>query len=482
MRSRKSIRRGTRKGTDTQEPRRSVTWPKVSRVLHLLLVLAPLAYLIKLIADFHDEVPVLDQWDFIPLLRKSYEGTVTLHDLWAQHNEHRIIFPRLLMLALAHVSGWQVTWEMAASVVLAVLMFLAIVRQVRTTSRLTHKQGLMWTIPMISLAIFSANQEQNWLWGWQVQMLMNMLVAVVGLLLLANPGLTFWRYSGALALGIVALYSFANGAVYWVIGAVVLLAVRGEATRKTAYSRLAVWLVAGALAMYSYLYDFKPVAEHPKLSFVFENPLAWLRYILAYVGTPCLPSRAVLAPIAVWVGGAGLLLLISTTWLAVRSKQVTLQLLLPYLSLCGYAIGGAMITAIGRAGFGVAQAMASRYVTMANPIWITNLVLLTVLVSSPFRGERNDKQTAKMTGWRLVACLAIVAIISLIAYSSIDGRTLGRYRHEFLSPVVDELALGDAYDNPEYHYAMLEAIHPKPDVVMERISFLREFRLSLYRK
>src|SRR6267142_5943506 len=66
-----------------------------------VLAAVPLLILIWVVARYAIDVPYLDQWDFAPLIDKMYQGQLTFHDLWMQFNEHRIFFPKLIMLGLA---------------------------------------------------------------------------------------------------------------------------------------------------------------------------------------------------------------------------------------------------------------------------------------------------------------------------------------------------------------------------------------------
>jgi len=84
---------------------RSPLFVFLSRHGPLVLALVPLAFLLCVVARYAVPVPYWDQWEFVPLLEKTYHGQLTFHDLWAQHNEHRILFPRIIMLALAHLTG-----------------------------------------------------------------------------------------------------------------------------------------------------------------------------------------------------------------------------------------------------------------------------------------------------------------------------------------------------------------------------------------
>ena len=75
------------------------------------------------------DLPRLDQWEFIPFLEKAYNGTLSWHDFWAQHNEHRIVFPRLVFLLLAKLTAWNLYYEVAANLLLGLLIFILIAWQ-----------------------------------------------------------------------------------------------------------------------------------------------------------------------------------------------------------------------------------------------------------------------------------------------------------------------------------------------------------------
>ena len=102
----------------------------------LVLAALPAIYLALMIAQYGVNVPDQDQWDgSIPVVKKYFEGTLGVRDLWAQHNEHRILFPRLITLAVARFSHWNIRAEMAVSVVLAVGIFALLAWQLSRTGR-----------------------------------------------------------------------------------------------------------------------------------------------------------------------------------------------------------------------------------------------------------------------------------------------------------------------------------------------------------
>src|SRR5262245_47886755 len=92
------------------------------RALQWVLWAAPAALIGALVHAFGVDVPVLDQWDGVcPLFEKWETGTLRFADFPALHNEHRMVFPRLVMFGLAWGSGWNVRLEMFVIWALAVV-------------------------------------------------------------------------------------------------------------------------------------------------------------------------------------------------------------------------------------------------------------------------------------------------------------------------------------------------------------------------
>jgi len=48
----------------------------------------------------------------IPLIEKMYNGTLSFSDLLAQHNENRILFPRVVMLSIGSITRYNTIAEM----------------------------------------------------------------------------------------------------------------------------------------------------------------------------------------------------------------------------------------------------------------------------------------------------------------------------------------------------------------------------------
>src|SRR5512146_802367 len=74
-----------------------------------------------MISRFGNPTPFWDQWDAegANLYPKYFDGTLTLSDLLAPHNEHRILLTRLWALLLLELEGyWDPILQMAANALL----------------------------------------------------------------------------------------------------------------------------------------------------------------------------------------------------------------------------------------------------------------------------------------------------------------------------------------------------------------------------
>ncbi|NIR02149.1 MAG: hypothetical protein GTN78_18465, partial [Gemmatimonadales bacterium] len=108
----------------------------------------------------------------------------------------------------------------------------------------------------------------------------------------------------------------------------------------------------------------------------------------------------------------GLLTVAVAGLLLVRSRHLTMQTLVPYLSLALYSLGTALVTGAGRVHLGPLQAKVSRYVTMATPLWLAVLVLLYLLYRvSVLEGRERG---ARGRGRRALAGLALAAFVAVV--------------------------------------------------------------------
>jgi hypothetical protein len=426
------------------------------------LTLVPPAVAVLYVARYHVDIPFWDQWPaIVPLLAKLYGGGLSWNDLWAQHNEYRPIFPRLVWLALARASGWSISAEMTANLVVAGLSCLLLLTQVGATLEAIGRPKVSGLWPILTLVVFSTSQWENWLNGFQLLVFMNVLAMVTGVILLARPELGRWGFLAAVGMGVVATYTMTSGMVLWPVGLVLLLAVPGTPQRRR--RRVGLWLLAALAAGGLYFVGYEPPPWAPPLGHGLGHPLETVRFVLDLLGAPLLatPSATVLGLLGVLVFfGLG----------ARLARQLGPAVLLAYAGMGLYATGSAVLIGIGRVGYGSEQALISRYITVFSWLWVANLVWLWLALPASAAAEPGLRRQRALAG------LAIAGITGLVMLNGAAGARHGiEQRARPLAEARRAILAGAADDE------LLERVHPDPDYVRTQLATLQRLGLWIYR-
>ena len=137
-------------------------WASVA--LHLL-ALVPALLLLRAIDLYAVDVPFMDDWQFVPLIEQVRGGEIPWRELAAPHDEHRLLIPRILIIASSILShgNYRAQCFITFGVVLALsLALLFLLRRSLGTGRLTP---VVWLL--VNLVLFSPIQWHNWLWPMQ---------------------------------------------------------------------------------------------------------------------------------------------------------------------------------------------------------------------------------------------------------------------------------------------------------------------------
>lgn len=246
------------------------------KVIFLVLFLASPFYILYLIYHYGINVPFWDQWELVPLLKKVHTYGLTFSDIWAQHNEHRVFFPRLIMLSLAYLTNWNIMFELYTNLILAALILLILCILLRQTF---DKQNSIpaWLFIIFSFLIFSPTQWGNWTWGWQLHIFLSVLASVVAVWAVSKWSGKLRGFIVAMVSAVIASYSFNSGLLTWVI-VIMLLMIQKEWHRKHIILWMSAFIVTTALYSYEYW--------HPPLLSFMNRPYKYIWYVLACLGSP----------------------------------------------------------------------------------------------------------------------------------------------------------------------------------------------------
>lgn len=423
----------------------------------IVLVLLLLGITILWGIDF----PYMDQWEAVSLMEKLCRNTLTFQDFTAQHNEHRILFPKLIMVLGAWLTDWNIILELFINILLGICLFWVISKPIKELFQqpIPNQFGL---ISIISLLIFSLSQYENWRWGWQIQIFLNVLMVALGIYWLAKSAVSNWYFFLAILAGIVATYSFANGLLFWGVGFVVIWNLSLKNLQKQVY--LVVWSILAIVLAWSYMGGYHRPEEHPVPILSFDYLINYIAFVLAYLGNPIFESDAnasfIFGIVGVWIYGYG--------WYRIYTQVTfnkTKYAVFFYWSL--YTLMSAGLTALGRTGLGLPSASASRYVTICNFFWINNFILLFTLLHDSFGHTVRQKGYLKGLIW----ILGLVVLASHI----VGGTMIYKY-HNDMAEVRSQLLSG-GQDS-----LILKKSYPRPHQVVERNKILEKYKLSYQRK
>src|SRR5438477_10533634 len=192
----------------------------IGRLARLLLIAAPPLLIGFIIFRDGVDTSFWDEWDgTAPLFEKMAAGTLGFADFFAQHNEHRILFPRLIAFGLGRLTHWNVRAE------LFVIWFLALVCLFNIwelTCRSGQRNSNFWLLFSSSVLLFSPLSFENFLWGFQIGFLLPLacVTACIWVVTYVRHPLNFVF---AIVLCTICTFSIASGAASWVLATPLLM-------------------------------------------------------------------------------------------------------------------------------------------------------------------------------------------------------------------------------------------------------------------
>ncbi len=327
-----------------------------------LLLAAARGYLI---GKYAVDIPYWDEWSLLTGLDKVLRGSW----LWRLHNEHRIVISKFVVWLLFRMDGWNLItglWvNYAAFLVIPALIF-AIARR--------DSSGAHWAFVPFLMFFFTYAGVDNDVWGFQIAWRFFVVFLLLAVLLLFDEKQRVAAIlAGAFCL-VASIFSLASGipaslALIAVYAGFKLARERAGHPRGREWRELALPVAVVAAGAALWLVGWREPPGHLPLELP-THRLFWSHFF----------SQVSLAigssPASAWTG-AGILVGLAIVLVADWWKQRVHPLAGTWRRIGMAAACLAALTSIStaRAGFGAAQADASRYFEVA-------LLLLPVLVLS----------------------------------------------------------------------------------------------------
>ena len=384
------------------------------------LAILPLLWVTQLINRYGVNVPYADEFTLAPLLVKAHDHTLTLSDLFGQHNEHRYLFTKLLFIAIAFMSGGNLRAEMFFSVVLTAASSLNLWFLLRKTVPVSVEQRL-FILFLFNLLLFSPVQAENWTWGFQFPLFFCNFLVTCGVLLAFSPIPLARKFIFCAALGFIGSFSFGGGVLLWAVTFPAALLAENTMSWKRKAIWLAGWGAVAAACMALYFFHYVKPPYHPPIA-ASANPAKAYRYVAGFLGAHL--SRATRLEAITQAASIGTVLLAmyfgSMLYAKWRSRDFSVaRRMLPWFALGGYALLSGVLAAAARIGFGVSQALDSRYTSFSLYLSIA-VIALFIIVREDLRARRS--------GAGLPTCLVRLETVLLtgLAFLSLTSYTWGR--------------------------------------------------------
>ena len=414
----------------------------------------------------YTRLPWSDGWTQIFVGARG-ENPFSLHWLWQQHNEHRLLIPKIFLALDLRFFAAEQKLLLFVIFTIQLLEWCLLCWSMRN---LGGWHGAQWRsgAGMAAFSLFCPSQWENLTWGFQTCFVLPGLFATLSFISL----LVYWDRSqrhiaGAGKFIVLSLIAAIGGTCSLANGLLLLpLLLLAAAVLRLRYS---VLLTYATSALFSFLlffhnYDRPPQSSNPIASA--RSPLKVIEYVATYFGSSWTYGNSwthhslALAP---YFGFAGLAVA-AVFLLGFRRPEKGVwpfETLLFLLIL--FCLGTAFLTSLGRVADGYSQAFASRYQTIALLFWFCLGCFVMARVSG------GGKSAAG-----IVCQLIFLAVL-------LRGALLERYPlYQAKEHAFEQRATAAALIIGVNDRQQIENTFPDASYVLSVIPYMREQRLSIF--
>ena len=407
----------------------------------------------------HNAIPQADEWfSFEVYDAMRTDGRVLSH-LFQQHNEHRILFPRLVLFSDYLFFGGCGLFDKAVILLVQVLetaLFVWLIRQIG--AGVAARRGLC---AVVTVLFFSLYQSENFQWAFQVQFVGVFACASLCCTLFAL-GLSadgFGRRSAGLIaaaflLALVATFSMANG----ILAGPVLVAMALVARARKWVTISAAAVAAALIVAFSIGYHIDDSRESAGV--LWHHIPRILAFTAGYLGN--FARFGIRSQVAFgWVGLAATAVMAGTMLVRRDANPVRLAL----LGIALFTVGSALTTALGRSVSGMDGIASSRYSTGAATFWAATLV----------NGWSLSRGMPGGIVVRGAVCAAALFLLEAVAQNQIPTGLIMQERVADYGAMEDSMLLG-LIDRPA-----LDVFQEPVDEALAMAPVLRRRDLSIFR-
>ncbi|HVF72202.1 MAG TPA: hypothetical protein VM940_11400 [Chthoniobacterales bacterium] len=379
--------------------------PKLVLFVIWMVALIPMVHFTVLLRRYAVNVPALDDWAIAPLIVKAHTGQLKLADLFQQQQEARTVLPNLIFLLTAGAE-WNVRDQMLVSIGAWWLTAGALFVLLRRLG--LSLLGLAVSFWLVVLTLFSPLPYELWILASGFPSFLPLLFLTTTLAVIRAPIARVWQFIICAVLATASTFTLAHGQLLWGLTfPVLLISERGPRWR----SWLVAWITTAAVCVGIYFWGYQKPTELPRFGPA-VSLLEYVSFILQFLGGGLAYSMLKRPGTAAIIFGLAQLIVLGWSIVyairRVRNRQF-LAKVMPWFALVLYAIGSAVLAALGRVEYGASYALASRYV----PFSIGLTLGLIGLVAVVFNNRRSLGPGPRRFGLLMAAILVLAYLVPL---------------------------------------------------------------------
>lgn len=175
------VLRGTEFGVVEERLKKQLMKEKVFIFAKIFVIILPIVYGVFIVTHYGINVFYMDEWNYAYNMNRFW----TWDYLWAPHNEHRMIFPKVVTGIVGILTSWNSKAFMYVSQICLILYYI-IVTRILLCGKTLRELDWINAIEVFSLGIciYNLAQWENLLWGFQIAWFMIASLSVVSYYLL----------------------------------------------------------------------------------------------------------------------------------------------------------------------------------------------------------------------------------------------------------------------------------------------------------
>ena len=391
-------------------------------------------------------LPFGDSWDgAIGFYMRAMQNP--WHAFFEQHNEHRLVFSRLIFFADVRFFGGRNVLSLSANLVLAALLAMTFVRIAVHHFGTLAREARLGLVGVVLVFAFSWAQKENFTWGFQSQWFAVYLFALLAFHALdrtaealahGEQAKSHGWLATALISATVAAYSMSSGVLVFPV-----LIVQAIYRRLRPRDLAVICAVTAAVWVVYFVGWHKSASSGDLTAGLREHPLATFQYMLLYLGAPAFNVR--LGVPASYVAGVLALTALAANCIKALKPGESRPRGVSLLAFALFVTGNALLTANGRLWSGLETALVSRYSTASLLGWLA-IGIFAVLNAEAGKQRRR---------------VLFVAVLATLLVASGQRLTFRSDRDLSYARLVAGLALRAHVYDPD----IIKAIYPFPDAL-----------------